>query len=187
MLKVALSADFDPELILGLCSLEQDFFDVFFSNSNLDISFLRKIFNDLKSDHFPSFFLKLNENTAGVVCAFPAVEMSRRRLFTTMSLMRHFGQNEQIKERFRNFKKELTPIKENSFYLSKIFIKSNHRSMGAGQLAMGELFRQAALNGYQFVTLHVAVDNALAYRFYIKQGFEEVSSNDFFRTMEKKL
>lgn len=177
----------DSEMIEGLVALERPFFDIFFLNQSLDTVTLNRIFMNSKSDHFPLFFLKQAGGLSGLVCAFPESEMDSRRLFTAASLMRCCGQASEVKFRFRNYRRELPPVRKKSFYLSKIFIKSKFRSTGGGRQAMSELYKQAIAAAHSFVSLHVAVDNYHAYKFYKAQGFSVVEENGFFYSMEKAL
>ena len=65
-------------------------------------------------------------------------------------------------------------ISKDTVYFNSIYIKKDCRSNKIGQEVVETIFNIFALNSYKNIQLHVSLRNALALKFWVKQGFDEI-------------
>lgn len=169
--------------VAALLRLESKYFDIF-GISEDDYDFMKIVFESEKSDHYPSFYVFQGCEAVGVVAAFPASELIQRRLYTSVSLMKKFGAESIIRDKFKAHKSTLPPVSSSSFYLSKILILPEFRSTGAGKVALAQLKEMATKRGFSVISLHVNRLNLDAIRFYERNGFNIVNQEEDYLAME---
>lgn len=114
---------------------------------------------------------------AGLLCAFPAEEMFRRRMQVLRALLAAAPDPAAARRRLREFDGAGRWLPPEGFYLAKLFLAPALRGGGwAGRLLDGFL-GQARELGRQ-PCLHVRRDNAVARSLYRRYGFEDAADPD---------
>lgn len=114
---------------------------------------------------------------AALYIAHPAAHLAARTMGEPMALARALPIEAQraFLSRLREFSGQLPRVPETSYYLSRIAVRSELRGGPVSGEVMTDLWRESMANG-QGCSLHVERDNARAVSFYLKHGFEEVTS-----------
>jgi len=64
--------------------------------------------------------------------------------------------------------------KKDTAYLSSIYLKEAYRKNGFGKEIIDVAFNKFALIGIKEIRLHVSLRNAMAIKFWVKQGFDHI-------------